>query len=197
MVEVAALLQQCSCVWFQWASFCTTESSGVDVAPALTSLIQLLLDPSCRTIVGFQELIQREWITGCHPFADRLGHLVQPIKSNPANAVLNADTDANLVVSVECLTILYCNTGCLRLWWNFAECNVQNVHLVVVLFKLTGVFQSNKYYYIFNKYFSFPPKLRKRLMQWLIWLLSAQTNFLFPISIGALLSPCNVIIILC
>ncbi|KAL7296376.1 hypothetical protein TKK_0010390 [Trichogramma kaykai] len=51
------------------------EGSGRDFCCIISSLVQLLLDPHFRTIVGFQSLIQKEWVAAGHPFCDRLGHL--------------------------------------------------------------------------------------------------------------------------
>ena len=75
-----------------------SECSGFDVTPVLTSLIQLLADPSCRTLIGFQSLIQREWVVAGFPFLDRLGHLHQPTKSK-ANNLLTGDNDNAFWVS--------------------------------------------------------------------------------------------------
>ncbi|CAK9297429.1 unnamed protein product [Gordionus sp. m RMFG-2023] len=46
-------------------------TNGTDATLQLTSLIQILLNPECRTFKGFQSLIQREWIWAGHPFRDR------------------------------------------------------------------------------------------------------------------------------
>ncbi|XP_039256996.2 uncharacterized protein LOC120333727 isoform X1 [Styela clava] len=56
------------------------EHDGIDISSAITSLVQLILDPTCRTLEGIQALIQREWVVAGHPFLDRLGHLLQPTK---------------------------------------------------------------------------------------------------------------------
>lgn len=45
--------------------------AGTDATLQVTSLVQVLLDPSCRTAKGFQGLIDREWLRGGHPFAER------------------------------------------------------------------------------------------------------------------------------
>ncbi|XP_053675597.1 myotubularin-related protein 10 [Anopheles nili] len=56
------------------------EINGRDMCCVISSLVQLLLDSSYRTIRGFQNLIQKEWIILGHPFSDRLGH-VTTVKS--------------------------------------------------------------------------------------------------------------------
>jgi myotubularin-related protein 10/11/12 len=44
------------------------ENEGRDMCCIISSLIQLLLDPYWRTIIGFQTLIQKEWVALGHPF---------------------------------------------------------------------------------------------------------------------------------
>ncbi|XP_032936568.1 myotubularin-related protein 9-like isoform X1 [Catharus ustulatus] len=43
-------------------------AEGTDTTLLVTALAQLILDPSCRTLEGFQALLQREWIEAGHPF---------------------------------------------------------------------------------------------------------------------------------
>ncbi|UYV62109.1 MTMR9 [Cordylochernes scorpioides] len=47
---------------------------GLDSTLQVCSLAQVLLDPACRTLQGFQALVQREWIQAGHPFASRCRH---------------------------------------------------------------------------------------------------------------------------
>ena len=49
-------------------------SDGWDRTPQITTLAELMLDPYYRTIEGFQTLVEREWISYGHKFADRCGH---------------------------------------------------------------------------------------------------------------------------
>jgi hypothetical protein len=39
-----------------------------------SALVQMCLDPYSRTIVGFANLIEKEWISMGHKFNERIGH---------------------------------------------------------------------------------------------------------------------------
>lgn len=45
---------------------------GEDATLLVCSLVQIILNPDCRTIRGFQALIEREWLQAGHPFGTRL-----------------------------------------------------------------------------------------------------------------------------
>lgn len=75
MTHISSVLT-CACFIAQCidrdkASVVVHGSDGTDSTLQVTSLAQLLLDPDCRTVRGFQALIEREWIQGGHPFAQR------------------------------------------------------------------------------------------------------------------------------
>ncbi|XP_057308817.1 myotubularin-related protein 9-like [Hydractinia symbiolongicarpus] len=44
---------------------------GSDITLQITSLTQLLLNPECRTVTGFQSLITREWLWAGYAFTER------------------------------------------------------------------------------------------------------------------------------
>merc|ERR1719188_131903 len=56
------------CVDKEQASVVVHGSEGTDVSLAITALAQIILNPDCRTVRGFEALIEREWIQAGHPF---------------------------------------------------------------------------------------------------------------------------------
>lgn len=44
------------------ASVLVHGTEGTDSTLQVTSLAQIILDPACRTIRGFQGLVEREWL---------------------------------------------------------------------------------------------------------------------------------------
>lgn len=49
------------------------DGNNNDYIPLVSSLVQIAMDPHCRSIEGFQALVEREWVTFGHRFADRCG----------------------------------------------------------------------------------------------------------------------------
>ena len=44
------------------ASVLVHGSYGTDITLCVTSLAQIILNPDCRTVRGFEALIEREWL---------------------------------------------------------------------------------------------------------------------------------------
>lgn len=62
------------------------EADGRDLSCVISSLTQLLVDMHFRSILGFETLLQKEWVAMGHPFCSRLGHIlnsdVQQVHTN-------------------------------------------------------------------------------------------------------------------
>uniref|UniRef100_A0A3Q0QXY9 Myotubularin related protein 10 n=1 Tax=Amphilophus citrinellus TaxID=61819 RepID=A0A3Q0QXY9_AMPCI len=51
------------------------EEEDRDLNCVISSLVQLMLDPHYRSLIGFQSLVQKEWVMAGHRFLDRCNHL--------------------------------------------------------------------------------------------------------------------------
>ncbi|XP_077990034.1 myotubularin-related protein 9-like [Glandiceps talaboti] len=69
VLTTACLAAQC--IDREGASVLVHGSEGIDSTLQVTSLAQIILDPDCRTVRGFEALVEREWLQSGHPFADR------------------------------------------------------------------------------------------------------------------------------
>ncbi|KAF7490996.1 Myotubularin-related protein 9 [Sarcoptes scabiei] len=49
-------------------------AEGMDSTLQVCSLTQIILNPDCRNVHGFEALIEREWLQAGHPFATRCKH---------------------------------------------------------------------------------------------------------------------------
>lgn len=66
------------------------DLTGRDFTSLIVSLVQILVDPYYRTLIGLQSLIQKDWVVKGHPFCQRLG-LVQESDKAPKNWVFYQD----------------------------------------------------------------------------------------------------------
>ncbi|XP_077076369.1 myotubularin-related protein 9 isoform X1 [Siphateles boraxobius] len=69
ILTTACLAAQC--IDREGASVLVHGTEGTDSTLQVTSLAQIILDPACRTIRGFEALIEREWLQAGHPFRQR------------------------------------------------------------------------------------------------------------------------------
>ncbi|XP_072188418.1 myotubularin-related protein 9 [Excalfactoria chinensis] len=69
ILTAACLAAQC--IDREGASVLVHGTEGTDSTLQVTSLAQIILDPECRTIRGFESLIVREWLQAGHPFQQR------------------------------------------------------------------------------------------------------------------------------
>ncbi|XP_054976578.1 myotubularin-related protein 12 [Sorex araneus] len=69
-----------ACLEAQNMNVLLLEENASDLCCLLSSLVQVMMDPHCRTMGGFQSLIQKEWVMGGHCFLDRCNHLRQSDK---------------------------------------------------------------------------------------------------------------------
>uniref|UniRef100_A0ACB8EP61 Myotubularin- protein 12 n=1 Tax=Sphaerodactylus townsendi TaxID=933632 RepID=A0ACB8EP61_9SAUR len=73
------------------------EENTSDMCCVIASLVQIMMDPFCRTKLGFQSLVQKEWIMGGHPFLNRCNHLHQTEKEEAPVFLLFLDCVWQLV----------------------------------------------------------------------------------------------------
>ncbi|KAL7835960.1 hypothetical protein SRHO_G00283070 [Serrasalmus rhombeus] len=50
------------------------ESEDRDMNCVVSSLVQVMCDPHCRTVAGFQGLVQKEWVMAGHRFLSRINY---------------------------------------------------------------------------------------------------------------------------
>ncbi|XP_061471664.1 myotubularin-related protein 12 isoform X2 [Rhineura floridana] len=73
------------------------EENASDLCGVISCLVQVMMDSHCRTKLGFQSLIQKEWVMGGHAFLDRCNHLWQTDKEEAPVFLLFLDCVWQLV----------------------------------------------------------------------------------------------------
>ena len=56
------------------ACFAVAEADDRDMGCMVSSLVQVMCDPHCRTQHGFQSLVQKEWVMAGHRFYSRVNY---------------------------------------------------------------------------------------------------------------------------
>lgn len=88
---------------------------GLDSTLIVTSLVQIILKPDCRTVRGLQALIEREWLWGGYPFTMRHKQSCY----TPSSSTLRLKTSGpTFVLFLDCVYQLYSQFPC-----SFEFCN--------------------------------------------------------------------------
>lgn len=100
VLTCACLVAQC--IDHEGASVLVHGSEGMDSTLQVCSLSQIILDPDCRTVQGFEALIEREWIQAGHPFAARCKHSAYP-QANNITAVDKREYSPVFLLFLDCV----------------------------------------------------------------------------------------------
>ncbi|XP_041038619.1 myotubularin-related protein 12 isoform X3 [Carcharodon carcharias] len=76
-------LQEIQASYNRFKQLFLPEENCSDLCCLIASLVQVIIDPHFRTLSGFQSLIQKEWVMGCHCFLDRCNLLRSNDKEAP------------------------------------------------------------------------------------------------------------------
>lgn len=80
---------------------------GLDTTLIVTSLVQIILNPDCRTVRGMEALIDREWIQAGFPFQTRHKQGCYTPSQNRYKA-----SSATFVLFLDCIYQLHCQFPC-------------------------------------------------------------------------------------
>ncbi|KAJ8008686.1 hypothetical protein DPEC_G00080990 [Dallia pectoralis] len=120
IITTACLAAQC--IDREGASVLVHGTEGTDSTLQVTSLSQVILDPTCRTIKGFQNLVEREWLQAGHPFQQRC---VQSAYGNASSSKARCDAPVFLLF-LDCVWQILRQFPCS---FQFSE------HFLVLLFE--------------------------------------------------------------
>ncbi|KAG0726412.1 Myotubularin-related protein 9 [Chionoecetes opilio] len=104
-LNCACLVAQC--LDQDGASVLVHDTDGLDSTLQVTSLAQIILNPDCRTVRGFEALIEREWIQGGHPFATR--HARSCYTPSAQRSKINAPT---FLLFLDCVYQIHSQFSC-------------------------------------------------------------------------------------
>ncbi|XP_001948155.2 myotubularin-related protein 9 [Acyrthosiphon pisum] len=104
-LNAACLVAQC--LNKERASVLVHGSESTDATLVLISLTQLILNPECRTIVGFESLIEREWLQAGHPFETRhksgcYNAARSKVSSSSSSKVFHHGSGATFLLFLDC-----------------------------------------------------------------------------------------------
>lgn len=95
--------------------------NGLDTTLLITSLVQIILNPDCRTVRGLEALIEREWIQAGFPFSTRHRHSCYTSSSHRSKTA-----GSTFVLFLDCVYQLHTQFPC-----SFEFCT----NLLIILFE--------------------------------------------------------------
>lgn len=105
VLNCACLVAQC--LDHEGASVLVHGSEGLDATLQVTSLAQVILDPDCRTVSGFEALVEREWLQAGHPFALRCQH-----SAYTAASARTKNQSPTFLIFLDCVWQIYQQFPC-------------------------------------------------------------------------------------
>lgn len=100
------------CIDQEGASILVHGSEGLDSTLQVTSLAQIILDPDCRTILGFEALIEREWLKAGHPFATRCRNVHAGLNNNGMSTYDKGEQSPVFLLFLDCVYQIYQQFPC-------------------------------------------------------------------------------------
>ncbi|CAL4079373.1 unnamed protein product, partial [Meganyctiphanes norvegica] len=105
-LNVACLVAQC--LDQEGASVLVHDTDGVDSTLQITSLSQIILNADCRTVRGFEALIEREWIQAGYPFATRHSRSCY----TPSSQRSSKNNSPSFLLFLDCVYQIYTQFSC-------------------------------------------------------------------------------------
>ncbi|KAB0798251.1 hypothetical protein PPYR_09244 [Photinus pyralis] len=102
-LNAACLVAQC--LDQEGVSVLVHGTYGFDTTLLVTSIVQVILNPDCRTVRGLQALIEREWLQAGHPFQSR------HVKGCYSN-IKNKQIQPTFVLFLDCVQQLHHQFPC-------------------------------------------------------------------------------------
>ncbi|CAO3580891.1 unnamed protein product [Absidia cylindrospora] len=126
-------------------------SDGWDRTAQLVSTSQLCLDPYYRTLRGIQVLIEKDWVSFGHKFADRCGHLSnEKYFVNLANTGGNAATNTIKDMQNKFYKSNYYQKETSPVFHQFLDCVYQLVQQFPTRFEFNEHFLVDLHYHVYS-----------------------------------------------
>lgn len=104
-LNVACLVAQC--LHQDGCPVLVLGGKGLDTTLVVTSLVQIILNPDCRTVVGLQALIEREWLQAGFPF-----HTRHRQSCYTPSSTRHKTSGSSFVLFLDCVYQIHCQFPC-------------------------------------------------------------------------------------